>query len=145
MFGLTYLSTEDRLRLDQLREQIAAATGAEFTDLNQKIQEIESRRKALGDCTYEECSELKHFLFQKYQKLMGVGKKTMARNFMMMMRQIDGRMIVLQREAAIKAAEQRQLQTQAKGKKDGKSRVVVPTKRTENRWSIPLAGPDDDD
>lgn len=62
-------------------------------------------KKPLHECTVEECYELKTTIFDKYQKLMSIGKSANAMQFLRMMQQVDERIMNLQIELAKQEAE----------------------------------------
>ena len=101
MFNVTYLSDDDRERLLDLQEMARGSiTLDEQQDINQEIQDIESKRKPLHDCTLEECTELRATIWGKFDKLNRTGKYNIAVQFKQMLALIEMRIRTLHLETA---------------------------------------------
>lgn len=150
MTPLTYLTTADRNRLDQLKE-IAGSSRfpkEERIAAQQEIAEIEARRKPLTETTYEEAQEFRIFLFQKFRKLAAVGAGQQAFQFQQYIAQIEQRMMQIQFENTKKALAEEQAKVEVgKGLRQNDRRVAtrriaVSNGAPKNPWAIPV---DDED
>lgn len=114
MYDVTYLSDDDRDRLLELHEMVrGAVTLDEQQDIHQEIRDIESKRKALHECTMEECSELRTTIWSKFEGLNRVGKYGLAINFKQMLTLIELRMQAITLEIAREEREKIQQKLQA--------------------------------
>lgn len=117
MYNITYVSDIDRQRLVALNEALRmAGTTEEQQEIREEISEIEARRKPLHDCTLLECSELRTAIWDKFDKLNRTGKYGTARNFKLMLHQIEIRQGIIHREAALEEAKRMHEAAQGKAK-----------------------------
>lgn len=97
-------------------------------------------RKPLHECSMEECYELRTTIFDKYQKLMSIGKSANAMQFLKMMQQVDERVMNLQLEQSKAEAEK------ATAKKDvARAKPSTGPRKTgndRNRWTASASGLD---
>jgi len=109
MYSFTYISNEDRKRLEMLQKALPSFTdGRVQARAVEEIAEIEATRKPVHECTIEECSELKILITEKMQRLAGIGKRGAAAQFKNMIRILDERLKALYLEAHKKELERLQ-------------------------------------
>lgn len=102
MHNITYISNADRERLVQLNEDIRSCTTIEEQQqIRAEIVELEAKRKRLVDCDMNECTELRTFVYDKFNKLNRAGKGSLAHQFKIMLHQIEMRQNVLHGEMSI--------------------------------------------
>jgi hypothetical protein len=146
---MTYLSTADRTRLEQLKEIEASArfSREERVAATEEKAEIEKRRKPLAETTYEEAQEYRVWLFGKYRKLVAAGAALQAQQFQQFIQRVEYQIMALQVDATKKALIEEQTKKEiGKGLRqpNGKPqprRGPVSAGPTKNPWSIPV---DDD-
>ena len=123
MFNLTYLSDEDRARLLELQDMMRGAEDVEEQrDIRQEIQDIESKRKQLNECTLEECTELRLTLFDKFDRLNRTGKYGIAIQFKQMLQAVENRMRTLHLEMMKEEQERMKARVEAAKKSARKER-----------------------
>jgi len=106
MFTPTYLSKADRDRYDALTKETEHCRDHDrLAEVRVEMTEIDSRRKPLNQCTYEECMEFKSFLFDKYRKVAGINKGHIASQIMSYMKMVDERALMLAAQAQLEEAE----------------------------------------
>ena len=142
MLNLVYISDEDRERLVQLNEAVRSCTTVEEVQkVRQEILELEAKKKPLHECTLEECSELRTFVWGKFDKLNRAGKYHLAQQFKMALMQIETRQRLIHREMAIQEAQRKSQPKPPKEKKDiRKERDAASTSKTRpqqssSRWT----------
>jgi hypothetical protein len=146
MHDITYMSDANRQRLIDLNEELrTCATIEEQQLVREEIIELESKRKSLGSCTLNECTELRTFVYDKFEKLNRAGKLHLAQQMMMMLRQIETRQMLIYREMSVAEQERRLNQTgkngsesisdikKARNGKSGGSKTKSST--TTSRWT----------
>lgn len=96
MFSVTHLSNKDRDKLLQLREELGKTIDPyEHDRLKKEIQVLEGKAKPLKDCTYSECMELKTHIYEKYEKLLKIGKTSPAQQLKNMIVQVETRIYTI--------------------------------------------------
>ncbi len=141
MLNLTYISDADRARLVELNEAVRSCTTIEEQrKIREEIVELEGKRKPLHECTLMEITELRTFVWDKFQKLNGAGKYHLAQQFKVMLQQIEIRQAVLNREMAVKEAERLTNKAQGKqpkkvAKSEAPSQVKTKSGNTSSRWT----------
>ena len=146
---LTYLSTNNRTRLEQLSQIIGnpRLPKEEREDAEKERIEIEKLRKPLEETTFEEAQDFRVFLYTKYRKLAQAGAGVQTQQFLVFIRRIEAHIYQLQFVAARKAQEEdkkrieigKGLRQNERAKSRGGS---VSTGDRKNPWAIPI---DDDD
>ena len=117
MYNITYISDIDRNRLVVLNDALRLVDTIEKQqEIREEISEIEVRRKPLHDCTLLECSELRTAIWNKFDKLNRTGKYSIARNFKLMLQQIEIRQGLIHREMALEEEKRRLEAAQGKAK-----------------------------
>ena len=115
MHEVSYLSDKDRASLVELNEAVrACATVEEQQEIRSAIAEIESRRKPLHECTLPECSELRTFVYNKFDLLNRTGKYHIAIQFKQLLARIEIRQAIIHQE--MNFAERRRVIEKAQGK-----------------------------
>lgn len=105
MLDITYISELDRRRLVVLNEGLRMCeTVEEQQQLREEIAAIEKTRKPLGECTMEECTELRTAIWDKFDRLNRTGKYNIAQNFKLMLRQIESQQMRIHQQVAQEAA-----------------------------------------
>ena len=151
MHNVTYISDEDRARLVYLNEAIGACeTAAEQRKVREEIAEIESRRKPLHECNMLECTELRTFVWKKFERLNNAGKYNIAKQFKQVLMAIELRQRAIHRENIL-AEQQRLLEKQqkeaeqakrAKKDKSEKRKGKVSSKSNSSRWTAGIGSLD---
>lgn len=96
MLSITYLSNKDRERLLDLREELNKTIDPEeHSRLKKEIQLLEGKSKPLKECSYSECQELKTHIYEKYEKMLGIGKTNPALQLKNMIVQVELRIQTL--------------------------------------------------
>lgn len=107
MYNIVYLSNQDRARLLELKNDLlpAATTTKQREKILEEIAEIDGRSKPLHQCTIEECTELKTFVFEKFQKVNSTGRYGQATMFKNMIQAIESRLRTIYIEMSRQEAE----------------------------------------
>jgi hypothetical protein len=146
MQGLTYISAEDRKRLDEILTKINSSRldPADMEKLQEERRQLESGRKPLSECNVEEAQELKASIFEKYHMLQGIGKTSVARQFLVYMQQIELHMQRLMLEESRKTEEEklRSKQDQEAKKRRAGSKGNISQSRGSSSWSVDLSNLD---
>lgn len=144
MFQITYLSDDDRKRLQSITKSLTSAgTAEEQAKLRAEYAEIESHAKPLQDCNTEECTDLRKQLFEKFEKLNRIGRYSHAIHFKRMLVQVEQRQRQIHREELLKEAERVKKKMEEKDKslveqiKASDEESPRKTKRTarRSRWT----------
>ena len=103
-FDMTYLSTADRKRIDQLKlvEESSTYTPEERRQAAAEQVEIGKKRKPLSETTFEEANDFRVFLYERFRKLAGVGS-SQAVQFQHYIMRVENHIRSLQFDAAKKA------------------------------------------
>lgn len=141
-FDMTYLSSADRKRIDQLKliEESSTYTPEERREAAAEKVEIEKRRKPLSEATFEEANDFRMFLYERFRKLAGVGS-SQAGQFQHYIMRVENHIRNLQFEAAKKALVEEKTKVEiGKGLRYGRakpSRGPVQSGPARNPWAIP--------
>ncbi len=142
MHNITYLSDEDRERLVVLNEAVrSCSTIEEQRKVRGEISELEAKRKPLHECNMAEITELRTFVWGKFEKLNRAGKYHLALQFKGMLAQIEMRQNVLFREIAVEEAERKMVKkgdkagTVKKAKSERASTSKTKSGSTSSRWT----------
>jgi len=137
MYNITYVSDIDRKRLVVLNDALRmVSTTEEQQEIREEISEIETRRKPLHDCTLLECSELRAAIWDKFDKLNRTGKYGMARNFKLMLQQIEIRQSLIHREMALEEEKRRLEVAQGKAKQVADIKQKLDDRREESNETM---------
>lgn len=148
MYNITYLSKEDRERHDAIREWLPYADSKERPELLEELAKIESRRKPLKECGIEECTELRTFIYEKFDRLNRAGKYGVALPFKQMLLAIDQRVHMLHMQMTKEAIEKQKaekegkLKERLKGSKHEESGDRPKASKGRSRWTVNLGGLD---
>ena len=141
MHNITYISDADRARLVELNEAVRACTTVEEQRaIREEIVELEGKRKPLHECTLQEVTELRTFVWDKFQKLNGTGKYHLAQQFKAMLMQIEKRSNIIQAEMTAKekaraVEKQTAKATPQKKASDDTSKGKPQRRQTTSRWT----------
>lgn len=138
MILCNYLSDEDRELLIQIQNQLSVERDmSKIAELRERYQEVSNRAKPLNECTLQECVELKAHVYDKFRRVSGVGKYSIAAQFREMIRQIDIRSNLLYAEMA-KEEHQKVLEksesSESENEKSSKPRIRKSKNKTS--WSV---------
>jgi hypothetical protein len=115
MHEVSYISDKDRARLVELNEAVrSCVTTEEQQGIRSEIAEIELRRKPLHECTLPECSELRTFVYNKFDRLNRTGKYHIALQFKQLLARIEIRQATIHQQ--MNMAERQRLIEKAQGK-----------------------------
>jgi hypothetical protein len=133
MYNITYISDIDRKRLVILNDALRmVGTIEEQQEIREEISEIESKRKPLHACTLLECSELRTAIWEKFDMLNRTGKYGMARNFKLMLQQIEIRQGIIHREMAFEEEKRNRETAQEKAKHAADIKQKLEDRREES-------------
>ena len=142
MFPVQYISIENQRQLDKLRAlQEKTKDVEQLSKIDERIQEIEKTRKPLMECSVEECIELKSIIYDKFQKMSGIGKTGLAMQFSNMILSIENRVNTLVLDEVTKAAEAKKEQEERKAleriiEKNEKGKNKSTAGKLSNPWSV---------
>lgn len=154
MYSFTYISKEDRERLEALKEALPEFEDSRVRErVIEEIAEIEAKRKPIHECNIEECTELKVLIVEKSQKLSGIGKRGAAMQFKNMILILDERIRSLYLETNRNELERLQelknnkleelAQPRDKRKRDHRRpKTTVKHKRGSSRWTTGIGNLD---
>lgn len=146
-FDMTYLSTADRKRIDQLKlvEESSTYTPEERRQAAAEQVEIGKRRKPLSETSFEEANDFRMFLYERFRKLSAVGS-SQAVQFQHYIMRVENHIRNLQFDAAKKAMLEEKTKVEiGKGLRYGQpktGRSQVQGRPAGNPWAIPT---DDED
>jgi hypothetical protein len=102
MFGLTFLSDENRKLLAKLESRLATATTPQLRNETQlAIQDLRNREVLLKECDLENAEALKSQLLNKINTLSGLGKAGSVEVFLMHLKDVEFHIQTLQMKIAL--------------------------------------------
>ena len=148
-YHLSYLSKKDHKRLEELRELSSKAIPPEeLQRAAEEIAQIEAKRKLMEDCSIEECHNLKAQLYDKYTKLIRIGRQMQSRQFVFMLQAVDARLAYLYKNAPLEdnpfmPMDPKKIdEKMVRDRKDAASTSNSENGTVSSRWSIVIS--DDD-
>lgn len=136
MFGIAYLSTENRRQIDQLTKKIEATNDSdEASAMREKIAHLNEQTKPYMECTLEELNDLRIQLYEKHDKLNGIRKGHLAQQFSMMITIVEEYMRTIIAKTALENSKKKTPEEAA----DGIKKTIRPnpgrTKFGKDRWT----------
>ena len=133
MFGLTFLSTEKKKRLEKYQDRLSRALSPrERNETLLAIQEIEASAKPYQKCNIEEADELRRQLLDKIYMSQGVGKLQYVEVFRSHLREVEFH-IATQQMAEKLQEEAKMKQPEEAGTLKDKLQTVTAVKREKKK------------
>ncbi len=143
MFGPTYLSTADRIRLREINDELSNSRDfAEIDNLQAEQRAIQAKAKTLPECTFDECAELSKQLYDHVEKLMRIGKRTEAANFQNNINMVRNRMHAINMETAKRLAEEQSKRDKFDAKQESKDeprKIKSKSGKFQGSWSLDVS------